>query len=66
MEHKKTYNMKELKTTYGDLVIEGPVSPDKLASLDFHEDLKAFRPAKQQQQAIIGISQLDDGRIIIA
>ncbi|MDP4105222.1 MAG: N-acetyltransferase [Bacillota bacterium] len=66
MEHKKTYNMKELKTTYGDLVIEGPVSPDTLASLDFHEDLKAFRPAKQQQQAIIGISQLDDGRIIIA
>jgi acetoin utilization protein AcuA len=66
MEHKKTYNMKELKTTYGDLIIEGPVSPDKIASLDFHEDLKAFRPAKQQQQALIGISQLDDGRIIIA
>ena len=58
--------MKELKTTYGDLIIEGPVSPQKLAELDFHEDLKAFRPAKQQQQALIGIAQLDDGRIIIA
>jgi acetoin utilization protein AcuA len=66
MEHWKTYNMKELKTTYGDLIIEGPVSPDKLAELDFHEDLKAFRPAKQQHQALIGIAQLDDGRIIIA
>jgi acetoin utilization protein AcuA len=66
MEHRKTYNVKELKTTYGDLIIEGPVSPEKLASLDFHEDLKAFRPAKQQQKALIGIAGLDDGRIIIA
>jgi len=66
MEHRKTYNVKELKTTYGDLIIEGPVSPDKLAGLDFHEDLKAFRPAHQQHQALIGIAQLDDGRIIIA
>jgi acetoin utilization protein AcuA len=66
MKHRKTYSAKELKTTYGDLIIEGPVSPDKLAGLEFHEDLKAFRPSHQQHQALIGIAQLDDGRIIIA
>ncbi|MCQ6278391.1 GNAT family N-acetyltransferase [Bacillus sp. EB600] len=66
MEHRKTYNAKELKTTYGDLIIEGPVSPDKLAGLEFHEDLKAFRPSHQQHQALIGIAHLGDGRIIIA
>lgn len=66
MEHQKTYNAKELKTTYGDLIIEGPISRNKLAELDFHEDLKAFRPAHQQHQALVGIAQLDDGRIIIA
>lgn len=66
MEHKKTYNAKQLKTSHGDLIIEGPVSPEKLADLDFHEDLKAFRPPLQQHQALVGISQLDDGRILIA
>lgn len=66
MEHKKTYNVKQLKTPHGDLVIEGPVSPEKLADLEFHEDLKAFRPPLQQHQALVGISQLEDGRILIA
>ena len=26
MEHKKTYNAKELKTPMGHLIIEGPIS----------------------------------------
>jgi acetoin utilization protein AcuA len=66
MEHKKTYNAKELKTPHGNIIIEGPISPDKLADLDFHEDLKAFRPGAQQHQALIGIAGLEEGRIIIA
>ena len=66
MEHKKTYNAKEIKTSHGNIIIEGPISPDKLAGLDFHEDLKAFRPATQQHQALIGIAGLEEGRIIIA
>jgi acetoin utilization protein AcuA len=66
MEHKKTYNAKELKTTHGNLIIEGPISADKLAGYDFHEDLKAFRPHTQQHQALIGIAGLEEGRIIIA
>ncbi|MEH7106371.1 MULTISPECIES: GNAT family N-acetyltransferase [Bacillaceae] len=66
MEHKKTYNAKELKTPHGKLIIEGPISSDKLASYDFHEDLVAFRQPAQQHQALIGIADLEEGRIIIA
>jgi acetoin utilization protein AcuA len=66
MAHKKTYNAKELKTPHGDLIIEGPVSSDKIASYSFHEHLTAFRPPEQQHQALIGIADLEEGRIIIA
>ncbi|MGG0717364.1 N-acetyltransferase [Robertmurraya massiliosenegalensis] len=66
MEHKKTYNAKELKTPHGELIIEGPISPEGLSQLEFHEDLVAFRPAPQQHKALIGIAGLPEGRIIIA
>jgi acetoin utilization protein AcuA len=66
MEHKKTYNAKELKTPHGRLIIEGPISPEKLASYEFHEDLVAFRPPAQQHKALVEISGLAEGRIIVA
>jgi len=66
MEHKKTYYSKELQTPHGILVIEGPITVETLASYEFHEDLVAFRPSKQQHQALIGIADLEEGRIIVA
>ena len=66
MEHKKTYNAKELKTPNGRLIIEGPISPEKLASYEFHEDLVAFRPPAQQHKALVEIAGLPEGRIIVA
>ncbi|KZE51856.1 GNAT family N-acetyltransferase [Rossellomorea marisflavi] len=66
MELKMTYNATELKTTKGRIVVEGPISSEELAKLDFHEDLTAFRPAPQQHKALIEIAQLPEGRIIIA
>jgi acetoin utilization protein AcuA len=66
MEHKKTYNAKELKTPHGRLIIEGPISPEKLASYEFHKDLVAFRPPAQQHKALVEISGLPEGRIIVA
>lgn len=47
------------------MYVEGPVPPEKLATYSFHEGLVAFRPPKQQQQAIIEIAGLPEGRIII-
>ncbi|MDX8359264.1 MULTISPECIES: GNAT family N-acetyltransferase [Bacillaceae] len=66
MEHKKTYNAKELKTPQGNLILEGPISSAKLSSYDFHHDLIAFRQPDQQHKALIGIADLPEGRIIIA
>jgi acetoin utilization protein AcuA len=66
MKHNKTYNAKELKTKQGIVFIEGPISHEKLADYDFHPDLTAFRPASQQHKALIEISQLPEGRIIVA
>ena len=66
MRHKKTYYAKELETTNGTLLIEGPISAEQLSSLHFHEDLVAFRPPLQQHKALIEIASLPEGRIIIA
>ncbi|ALC89648.1 acetoin dehydrogenase [Bacillus sp. FJAT-18017] len=66
MEHIKTYNAKELKTAKGNLIIEGPISAEKLAGYEFHENLVAFRQPAQQHKALIEIASLPEGRIIIA
>jgi acetoin utilization protein AcuA len=66
MEHIKIYNAKKLKTPHGDLIIEGPISPEALSSYEFHHDLVAFRPPAQQHQALIEIAALPEGRIIVA
>lgn len=65
MNHVKTYNAMEIRHTNGDLIIEGPISSEELASLDFHEDLVAFRPPAQQHKALVEIAKLPEGRIII-
>ncbi|MHA6260376.1 GNAT family N-acetyltransferase [Sporosarcina sp. CAU 1771] len=65
MEHVKTYNAMEIKHKNGDIIVEGPITQDELAKLDFHEDLVAFRPPAQQHKALIGIAGLPEGRIII-
>jgi acetoin utilization protein AcuA len=56
----------EVKHKNGDLIIEGPISSKVLASLDFHEDLIAFRPPAQQHKALVEIADLPEGRILIA
>lgn len=65
MEHKKTFFSVTKETKHGTVYVEGPVPPEKLATYSFHEGLVAFRPPKQQQQAIIEIAGLPEGRIII-
>ncbi|MCG8396624.1 GNAT family N-acetyltransferase [Bacillus atrophaeus] len=66
MEHHKTYHSAEIKTATGALVIEGPISPEILASYEFHEGLTAFRPHHEQHEALIDIAGLPEGRIVIA
>ena len=66
MDHKKTYYQRDLITSVGHLVIEGPIHPEQLERYEFHEDLVAFRPASKQHQALVEIADLPEGRIIIA
>ncbi len=66
MEHKKTYHAKEIKTSIGSVLIEGPISTENLETCQFHEGLVAFRPPAQQKEALVGISKLPEGRIIVA
>lgn len=65
MEHIKTYHAIEIKHKNGDLIVEGPVSSEIIANLEFHEDLIAFRPSPQQHKALIEIAKRPEGRIII-
>lgn len=66
MEHKKTYYKKEWETEKGTIFIEGPLAPDEISKLNFHEGLVAFRPPEEQKKALIEIAGLEEGRIIVA
>lgn len=66
MEHKKTYYKIDWPTEKGTFIIEGPVSSDTLQRYEFHEGLVAFRPPEEQKKALVGIADLEEGRVIIA
>ncbi len=66
MEHKKTYYKKEWETEKGTIFIEGPLAPEEISKLNFHEGLVAFRPPEEQKKALIEIAGLEEGRIIVA
>lgn len=66
MEHIRTYYSKKLETSFGTIIVEGPVPTKTLQNLTFHEGLTAFRIPQQQFAAIIEISKLPEGRMIIA
>ncbi|WP_170007947.1 GNAT family N-acetyltransferase [Bacillus fonticola] len=66
MHHLKTYNAKEKKTKDGTFIVEGPLPASTLKKYDFHADLTSFRPARQQFQALLGIAELPEGRILVA
>lgn len=66
MKHEKNYHSVEQSTTYGKIIIEGPLSSEELRKFFFHEDLNAFRPGPKQFEAILSIADFDEGRLIIA
>ncbi|GAB2554030.1 GNAT family N-acetyltransferase [Gracilibacillus alcaliphilus] len=66
MRHEKQYQSLNIDTSSGNLLIEGPVSSDKLAKLCMNEQLTAFRQPDQQLAALQEIADLEEGRIIIA
>lgn len=68
MQHIKIYHSQSWRTApdQPEIIIEGPVSPEKLKELTMHSKLDAFRRPKEQLEALIEISELPEGRIILA
>ncbi|MGP4062601.1 GNAT family N-acetyltransferase [Halobacillus sp. H74] len=66
MNHEKTYHYEAFDTEHGPVIVEGPLSSEELSQYTFNEKLTAFRPAEKQFEAIKGIADFEEGRIIIA
>lgn len=66
MDHIKRYHSLTMTVSGKELIIEGPVTGRQLAEYRFDEGLKAFRVPEQQQEALVEIADLPEGRIIIA
>ena len=55
-----------LTTPSGELVLEGPLSPEELGQLDIDPGLDWFRPAWRQKQALEEVAAMDEGRVWVA
>ncbi|WP_210618640.1 MULTISPECIES: GNAT family N-acetyltransferase [Mammaliicoccus] len=66
MDYKKTFISETIPfTSDSNITIEGPVEPEKLKEMTFDEGLDSFRVPKEQFEALIEISELPEGRIIV-
>jgi len=66
MEHIKNHHSAIVKTTCGEVIVEGPVVASKIAEYQFSGELKAFQKPHIQHQALKEIAELPEGRIILA
>ncbi|RJE90600.1 GNAT family N-acetyltransferase [Paenibacillus sp. 1011MAR3C5] len=67
MEHRKRLQRDMITTRDNhELIIEGPVPPDRLTAYTMHQSLDAFRRPKDQHEALVEIAGLEEGRIILA
>ena len=66
MDYKKTFISETIPfTSDSNITIEGHVEPEKLKEMTFDEGLDSFRVPKEQFEALIEISELPEGRIIV-
>ncbi|TVX94186.1 GNAT family N-acetyltransferase [Paenibacillus agilis] len=66
MEHRKCYHAHVVTRDDVVIVIEGPVKPEVLQTMDMHIGLNAFRRPREQHEALVEIAALPEGRIIVA
>lgn len=66
MEHLKIYHSLTIPYQDTEIVVEGPVSTERLRGYSMHPDLDAFRRPKEQFMALVEIAELPEGRIILA
>ena len=66
VEHVKRYHAETVQVRGRDVVVEGPVPPERLRPLRMHPTLDAFRRPDDQKRALEDIAALPEGRVIIA
>ncbi|MFS0727732.1 GNAT family N-acetyltransferase [Paenibacillus sp. 1P07SE] len=66
MEHRKHLHRHTFMNGDEELVVEGPVEPERLSAWEMHPDLDAFRRPRDQHEALVEIAGLPEGRIIVA
>ncbi|MHB1651166.1 MAG: GNAT family N-acetyltransferase [Desulfitobacteriaceae bacterium] len=64
-EDSETY-CQTVQTPEGVLHIKGPVSPEIISTLTMDSGLRAFRPPTRQKEALVEISGLELGSVVIA
>lgn len=57
---------KNIQTERGLVIVEGPVDPEKIKPMAMDPGLDAFRPPKEQMEALVEIASLPEGQIILA
>lgn len=53
-----------VKLPDGEIIVQGPLPSAFLKTLELDPGLRAFRPPFRQKEALIGISELNNGRIV--
>jgi acetoin utilization protein AcuA len=67
LEHRKRFQRAKLALdARRELIIEGPVPPERLVDMKMHAALDAFRRPQEQHEALVEIAGLVEGRIIVA
>lgn len=66
MEHRKIPISHTLSYKGRAITVSGPRSPEELEALHMHQDLDAFRKPLEQQEALVEIASLPEGRVITA
>lgn len=67
MKHKKRHHSLHIHTKDGkEIIVEGPITKERLIDSVFDDQLVAFRPPKQQKTALLKVADLEESRIIIA
>lgn len=57
---------REIDTTKGPVLVEGPLAPETLEELSMDAGLSSFRPPGRQKEALVSIARLAEGRVYVA
>lgn len=66
IDMNQTAKCQFISTPEGEVILEGPVKAEMITQLEMDDGLRAFRPPKRQKEALLEISKIPDGRVILA